>query len=156
MNPLAQLRDIHVPRFLGFWPPAVGWYLLLLLTLLILVGAWFGWRSYQRRIAPRQEALGKLAKLKQLYARDADPVAIAIELSMLLRRAALAKYPRLQVASLRDNAWLKFLDKTGNTVEFTSGVGQALITAPYQRQSRYPVDALFTVTEAWIKTNVKY
>lgn len=156
MNPLAQLRDIHVPKFLGFWPPAIGWYLLVLVILFMAAAVGFMWRTYKKRMAPRKEALGKLTKLKHLYAHDADPVAIAIELSMLLRRAALAKYPRLQVANLRDKAWLKFLDKTGHTVEFSSGVGQALITAPYQRQSRYPVDELFKVTEAWIKTNVKY
>ena len=36
-DPLAELRDIHLPPEIGWWPPAYGWWILItaLLTLTI-------------------------------------------------------------------------------------------------------------------------
>jgi len=37
-NPLDQLRDIHLPEAVSWWPLAPGWWLLMVLTCLLLVG----------------------------------------------------------------------------------------------------------------------
>lgn len=154
MNPLSQLRDIHLPQGFGFWPLAIGWYVLGLLILLTAVLIGWAYKKRQRRLLPRKEARTKLKTLKERYQRDQDAVAIAIELSMLLRRAALAAFPAEEVASLHDQQWLGFLDKMGDTSEFTRGVGQVLVSAPYQRQAAYQVDELFILIERWIEHNL--
>ena len=48
-DPLAQLRDIHLPDTGGFWPPAPGWWLLALLSLTALALAVLWWRRHLRR-----------------------------------------------------------------------------------------------------------
>jgi len=155
MNPLAQLRDIHVPQAISWWPLAVGWYMLIFLSLLVIVGLTIWSYNYWRMNRPRREVLEKLGKLKQQYAREEDRVAIAVEISTLLRRATLAMFPRSEVANLQSEAWLQFLDNTGNTKAFTQGAGRILITAPYQSQAKFAADELFAVIDDWINAAMK-
>lgn len=100
---LANLRDIVLPVPVSFWPPAPGWWVL---GAACLVAAGFAAaaavRRWQRN-AYRREALRALET-----ANDRD-------VSAILKRAALAAFPREQVASLNGAAWLAFLDRTGGT-----------------------------------------
>ena len=50
----------------------------------------------------------------------------------LLKRTALAGFPRDRVASLTGGAWLAFLNETGGTDAFASYPGTALGDAQYQ------------------------
>lgn len=155
VNALQGLRDIHMPPPVAFWPFAVGWYLLMVLSLLFIVAiVWYSFRHI-RKNRPRKAVMHRLDGLRQRYARETDGVAIAMELSSLLRRATLVAFPRRQVAGLQGDAWLHFLDDTGRTKQFTEGVGRLLVTAPYQANSQFAVDDLFELISTWVKRNVK-
>ncbi len=109
MNPdlLAQLAPEHAPPPLPWWPPAPGWWLLGLLVILApLLLAW-RWRNPLRR--PRRAALRELAAARGLPA--ARLAAHIIE--NVLRRYALAVFPRAEVARLSGAAWLAFLAEHG-------------------------------------------
>ena len=54
-NALAQqigaqlpLKDIHLPPEIGIWPPAPGWWVLLILVLAVIGLSIWLWRRYQR------------------------------------------------------------------------------------------------------------
>lgn len=155
MNPLAQLRDIHFPALYGFWPLAIGWYFVFLLLLVTVFVAAHLWKTRERRVQPRREAIKRLQKIKSRYDHDGDVVAVAIELSMLLRRAALAAFPQVEVAGLHDDHWLEFLDESGKTTEFSDGAGRALISAPYQRSANIAAKDLFVLVDNWIRINLE-
>lgn len=147
---LSTLKDLHLPTSVSVWPLAPGWWVVL--GLLIAVGLsaaiWFyiRWRRYYyRRVALRQ-----LAKLKQHYATTRD-VACISHASVLLRRVSLQYYSRSVVAGLFGPDWLAFLDKTGKTTAFSQGIGQYLLTAPYQAVCENDVTTLFDILEQWIK-----
>lgn len=97
---LDRLHDIVVPPAVPWWPPAPGWYVLFALVLMIMVvvvfWAWCRWRAN----AYRREALRTLA---------ATPDAAAI--ASLLRRTALAEYPRAEIARLGGDVWLDWLSE---------------------------------------------
>ncbi|MCB1828458.1 MAG: DUF4381 domain-containing protein [Coxiellaceae bacterium] len=154
MNPLSQLRDIHVNSGFGFWSIAIGWYLLIIVTLLLLLSVGYVWRRRQQRLKPKHDAQKHLARLKKHYQRECDLVEVAVELSILLRRAALARFPNRDVAALKNEQWLSFLDEKGDTNQFSRGVGRILISAPYQRQSTYAAEELFVLVEQWITKNL--
>ncbi len=135
-DPLAELRGYHPPDPVSWWPPAPGWWLLALLIvgLLTWVMVWALGARRQRRLAraaPRA-ALDELAALRAAHARDGDATAFARGLSRLLRRFALARYPRRAVAGLSGEDWLAFLDAHGGGGRFQAGPGRDLLTAPYR------------------------
>ena len=149
-NPLADLRDIHLPEPVSWWPPAPGWWLLVALSLVVVAGLLWLWR-YRRRQTPRRVALAELTRLRADFQRDGDGAAVATGISALLRRLALTHFPRSQVAGLVGDAWLQFLDRTGGDNQFSAGPGRALIRAPYRPTEAFEIEALLNVAEAWIK-----
>lgn len=154
MSPLSggqelTLRDIHAPPAPELWPPAPGWWLLfaLALALLLLFGRWLYKRyRYQRR-------RGRiLDELEQLKGREAGPD-LAAEVSALLKRVALARFPRAQVASLTGLDWLAFLDRNGGAGRFTGGPGRVLAEGPYAPAPSFDTEALLTLARDWIGRN---
>ncbi len=129
---LSNLRDIVVPPAVSFWPPAPGWWAV---SAACLVAAGFAIAAvvrHRQRNAYRREALRELA--------SADPR----DISAILKRAALAAFPREQVASLSGPAWLAFLDRTGGTRFVTTG----LASLPYGGSGDR--DALVAEARHWL------
>jgi hypothetical protein len=148
---LEQLRDIHLPAPVSWWPPAPGWWVVGLLILsAIAAGVWWyrnpSVRAY--RVARKE-----LVHLREQHQASQDDVTLVKELSVLLRRYALAVFGRQRVASLIGNAWMMFLNETGKTLGFTEGAGQVLKTVPYGGHHPVEAQALLTLIEQWMKTN---
>lgn len=151
---LDQLRDIHLPEPVSWWPPAPGWWLLLALSLAVAgFAAW--WLRRRRAGRWRREALAEWRRLRQRWGTgQAAPPEIVAGLSVLLRRVAISRYPRAEAASLTGEDWLAFLDARvarGDAGMFRRGAGRALIDAPYNPRARADMDALFTLCKQWIE-----
>ena len=102
-NPLADLKDIHVPADLGWWPPAYGWWLLTLMILSLL--GWlifFSIKHYQQNLAKRQTLI-EVSLIQQ------DSNSWPLELNSLLKRLVQTYQPQLAVQSLYGDKWLDFL-----------------------------------------------
>lgn len=125
------LRDLHLPPAPGWWPLAPGWWVLAGLAVLLL--AWFAWQHYLswRANRARRIALAELVWVQKSYEQKEDPIALAKDLSELLRRGLLAYAPRKMVAGLTGDAWLSWLDRGLEQPVFTSGAGRLIGTLPY-------------------------
>jgi hypothetical protein len=121
---LAALRDIHLPQAVSFWPLAPGWWVVLALSLASLVAAGLLWR--RRRRSPRRVALGLLAEVEERFRADGDAKRLAVALSNLLRRVALLRFPRPDVASLHGDARLGFLSASSRRADFPAEVVHSL------------------------------
>lgn len=148
-DPLAQLRDIHLPTTIDTWPPAPGWWVLGALVLLAICAAlyWLFRRWRQNRY--RREALAELQALQDQYGDN--PGEYVEHYSALLKRVALTRYPREVVAGLTGERWARFLDTTGGTREFSMGAGQALISGAYEKQTDADIAQLHHLGEHWIR-----
>jgi hypothetical protein len=146
---LQGLRDIHLPEPIPFWPLAPGWWLLTVVIVLLLVLAGWLWIRH-RRTAYRRVALKELQQLRQALEQGHVDIPIVAELSILLRRAAISRYGRQQVAALNGAAWLEFLDRTGRTTHFSTQ-GQALLDAPYRRCTMEHVEPLLSLAQRWLQ-----
>ena len=147
-----QLKDIHVPALPEFWPPAPGWWLVALLSLALLVWSAVKLRRYLQLRRQREQVLGLLNQLEQAF--DQQQAAHHLgKLSILLRRVALTRFPRRQVASLAGTEWLNFLDETGGNGRFSNGPGQILATGPYQPNIEIEIEQLLPLVRDWIKRN---
>jgi len=153
MNPdLSQLRDIHLPERVSWWPPAPGWWLPATFGVLLLALALYLVRR-PRQNRWRRAALAQWQRLRADWTTgDIDGATAARELSVLLRRVALARFPRHQVAALSGEAWLAFLDSAvPEQPLFSSGPGRALLEAPYAVQAEVDAEALFEACGRWLQ-----
>lgn len=154
-NLLQDLRDIHYPEPLSWWPLAPGWYLLALISVVMVGGVgYFLWRWIQSR-RRKERILRRFASLNSM-ARQANGIKAVMELGVLLKQVALKIAPREEVAGLRGEPWLKFLDQTGKTHAFTHGVGRLLLTAPYQAGVPNDITALFQLAGQWLRRQLRW
>lgn len=137
-----RLVPTEAPAPISMWPQTAGWLWLGAAVLLLLAFAIWRWVAWRRSTAYRRAALTSLRAVGQ------DPAAIA----NVLKRTALAGFPRDEVAGLYGAGWLAFLDRAGKGRKFTgSEAGQVLATAPYAQQK--PNADLAAMAEEWIKTH---
>ncbi len=154
---LPQLKDIHLPADPSIWPLALGWWLLLALSLAIAVWFFFTGRKYLCIKKHKRMLFDELAQLEKKLT-DSPDKSLVTETNILLRRLALAYYPNAKVASLTGGDWLKFLDESGNTRNFSRGAGRILIDAPYRsgELKNYNGDEFVPLIRKWVtKTSRK-
>ncbi len=149
-DPLQNLRDVHMPDPISWWPPAVGWWMIMgLLIIGVSLVLWA--RASRQRTRPRRVALAQLEQVKQQYAAHANDQWAITQVSHLLRRYALAVFSRSRVAGLSGQSWLNFLDTTGSTNQFSEGPGQSLRSSPYQSHAPTSASDLLPLVERWIR-----
>ncbi len=131
MNPdvegksLVELLDMLAPAPspdpVSMLPQTWGWVVLCFLMAAGIVFVIYRYRRLRLANAYRRAALVELEDIGDDTAKIAE----------LLRRTALAAYPRETVASLYGQDWLNFLNQAVNKKLFTSPNGHELLTAPY-------------------------
>ena len=110
-DPLAQLRDIHLPQAISWWPPAIGWWLLGLLALLLVALLFYCLRRYYLATAFRREGKRLLLQLYRLWQREGDSQGYLQGVNEVLKRTALLRFPGEDTASLSGERWTNFLDR---------------------------------------------
>jgi hypothetical protein len=153
---LENLYDIVTPPPVPWWPPAPGWFVVGGVVLVLI--ARVAWRAWKRRQAAayRRAGLAEWQRLKVMAADPGQREAALRQLPELMKRTALAAFPREEVAPLSGSAWLRFLDRTGHTDAFTHGCGQLLPDLSYNPQATADLDAatveaLFAIARRWIR-----
>jgi len=98
---LSGLRDIHLPIKPNFWPLATGWYILSIILLAVILTSFMLWHWHKNK--PLPYALKELKKIQE------NPENQLKLLSQLLKRVAMVKYGRKEVAPLSEDSWQEFL-----------------------------------------------
>ena len=136
---LDLLEPFSEPPQVSLWPQTGGW--IWLGFAVACVAAWLGRRWFMNRRANAY----RRAALKAIAAAGDDPVALAV----IVRRAALAGYPRVEVAGLYGEDWLAFLDQAYGGTGFREGPGRRLAVAPYTPVGRAP--GLAPLAALWVR-----
>lgn len=147
MNPLDQLKDIHLPAEVSPWPLSWTWWLMLLAIVCLIAAAVFAYRSYQKRTRIKRQALKELMLLQQ---NSCD----LTTLHQLLKRVALSCFPRQEVASLQGADWLLFLDqqvKKNKTGLFSNDANFWLDNLYQAGGALLATEAHFDTCRSWLK-----
>ena len=149
MDQPLQLKDIHLPEAVSWWPPAIGWWLLLLLIPLLAGLLWWGYKKITEKSVLK--SAGKL--LEQIKEAQGDDVQTVQQLSSWLRRVSMSISGREAVAGLTGDNWLRKLDESVEGSPFSEGVGRYLVEVHYREKAPGNVDiaALILLCEQWLK-----
>lgn len=164
MNPLDQLHPLILPEAVGAWPPAPGWWLLLILIPALAYGAWRGRHLLPRKtLRPsgeqaldplRQAALEELARMPKPY--DGAPAGAWLQqINGLLKRLCRNHYPYSQSHTLNGRKWLAFLDNRCPAAGLTRWM--ILVEGAYKPECKLDDKAINGLTqsvETWIRKHV--
>ncbi|MCK5002309.1 MAG: DUF4381 domain-containing protein [Gammaproteobacteria bacterium] len=148
-----ELRDIHLPEAISWWPPAPGWWFLLG-SIILIIAAIFLFKRYQKKQALKKQVLAEFENICTQYQSDKNAIALIQSMSILLRRACISFYPRSEAASLTGKSWLAFLDDTSKEKVFDTEHGQLIATAPYLSENTkldFDAENLIHLCENWLK-----
>ena len=106
---LQNLRDIVVPEPPPLWPPAPGVWVLMVIALAVLIALTLTWWRARARNAYRRAGLALLENART-----------AREINIILKRVALAVWPRPEIAPLYGDEWAAFLDGSCSRTRFTT------------------------------------
>ncbi|MCK5396288.1 MAG: DUF4381 domain-containing protein [Gammaproteobacteria bacterium] len=150
-----DLRDIHLPEPITWWPIAPGWWAVIA-SLFLVVIVFFIIKKIHANRQLKRDIKSELETIKQQFQQIQDQSQLAKSLSILLRRASITYYPKTDIAGLTGNDWLAYLDKTNSTssrVKFQSDIGNILLSAPYlpdNSEMDFDAKALVSLCESWL------
>ena len=153
-DPLAALVDIPLPPAVSLWPQTwTSRIAIAVLVVGIITALWWfiRWRHANRY---RRAALAELDAIERGSTQAPSNGTVAA-LALLVRRTALAAFPREEVAALGGPAWLAFLDRHAVGHDFAQGPGRVLGSGPYQPSAigDDQTRALIGVVRRWIRTH---
>lgn len=157
-DPLNQLRDIHLPDAIGWWPPAPGWWILAIAVLLGLAFTVRWLRLRHRANAYRRAAQHELDRVLASWEADSQSLNLIGEINAVLKRAAIAAYPGTEVANLSGTNWCQFLDQQVSHCQLDSFTGSALVNSLYTAQGpdQDAVIEVHALAQAWLKQHRRH
>jgi hypothetical protein len=150
-DPLAQLRDIHLPEPVSWWPPAPGWWLLAVLVLIALAAiSLFFYKRYQHN-SFRRQALQLLENHFLDWQHNQNTSLYLQQVNSVLKRTALLCFPEADVAALSGTEWTLFLDRHSPAPASSFSDGP-LTQGPYAPPSSdQDIEGLQRLAELWLR-----
>jgi hypothetical protein len=155
---LQKLADIFVPRPVSWMPQTWGWGVLAAVALALL--GWAIAHSLRRYAANRyrREGLSELDRMEARLADEDERAKALAALPELLKRVALAAWPRIEVAPLSGKSWIAFLRAHAGKADFPDAAADWLDDLEYRfKQPVMNVDEARLITSAvrnWIEDHV--
>ena len=160
MNPLdtltqdsLDLKDIHLPDPVSWWPPAIGWWLLLLFLILGLVLLWLLVKRIRQPVL-KKRAIAEVENVIQAYRDDRNKQQLIQQLSVVIRRIGISYLPRKSAAGVVGADWYERLNQLVEKERLSQTSIQLLSVAPYQKSvdlNDEQVDELLLELQQWVK-----
>ena len=150
---LSGLRDVHLPSLPSLWPLPVDFWIAITGMISFVVLIRLAWIRYHRLTA-KKYANEEVERLMKKFPQD--DYRLATELSLLMRRIALMKYPREKVCALSGKTWREFLDKTTKKDFFKAEAGdivEKIMFIPPEQFKNGHISELIEATKQWISEN---
>ncbi|WP_299008453.1 DUF4381 domain-containing protein [uncultured Shewanella sp.] len=141
-NPaLASLKDIHLPTAIGHWPLPIGYWIVIVISIIVLCLIGIFTLKRLKYTAAKREALSQLAALQP------GEEYFAIQVNSILKRAAMSYVPRHQIASLEGTAWYHWLTQQSDIPQLSQLLDNRYQAAPLSVTEQL---TLKTVAKKWL------
>ena len=150
-DPWHSYVTFHAPGMIETWPPAPGWWVLALLALaLVLFAASRLLRRWlDNRYPPRGHGGTDANQDRLATTRQRSTYLEALQ--KLMKRVALTRFPREQVAGLTGEAWVRFLDQSTGSHDFSMAESEALIDGAYREDISIDINSIEAAAGSWIE-----
>ena len=146
-DPLAELRDIHLPDAITWWPLAPAWWLLIILSLgAVIYSCTMLLKRYRGRLYRRQALL----RLQQIQGCEQQQL---IALFEILKQVSASAYPQHNFASLAPRDFVYFLQNSCKNSVFNDFPDnwEALLYSNRQSVQAPLLEQLLNDAKLWIK-----
>jgi len=151
-DPLAQLRDIHLPDTGGIWPPAPGWWLLAIVCAVGLAVAVTLWRRQRRKTAWRRDARRLLTDLKARASKTPEWFG---ELNTFLKRVARQVHPNQNPQVMSGEQWIAFLLATAPDNRIASRpLVEAMVASTWQPSPTADPNQVLDFAVLWLEAQI--
>lgn len=150
---ILPLRDIKLPAEPGFWPLAPGWWILLVVVLLIGIFLLIKWYRHQQRKKRWMAINDQLSTLEFEFRKNQDAQQLLSGISLFLRRFVKFQLKQPDATSLNGADWVEHLNQLDSQQTF-SPFQTALTQGAFQAHCEYDTDGLLNTTRAFIKRHV--
>lgn len=141
-DPLAELRNLHLPHAIDSWPWAPGWYFLIAFIVISLSLSIYFFIKHKRASLYKRQALQELKHIQEQHQQTLNTQQTTQMLSALLKKIALVHFPREKISRLSGESWLIFLDQISKSQDFTQGAGTLLGERLFKNKEDISADAL--------------
>jgi Domain of unknown function (DUF4381) len=129
---LEKLADIVSPPPVSFVPQTWGWAALAVAVLSLALWGLLRWHRHREANHYRIEALAELGRIEQSMADGRAPAEALAAVPPLLKRVALAAWPRARVASLAQTPWVDFLHASESKATMPAPLAKLLDDIEYR------------------------
>ena len=148
-NNLPELRDIHLPDGVSLFPPAYGWWVILLALLVVILLV-----KLVLFLRTKSKKRYALYLLQNIYCNNS--INSVVEMSAILRRICVFKYKEALVLS--GDKWIEFLNSKVKQ-PLLGKPAELLINAPYipentKGYSKQDVISVRKFCKDWIGENL--
>jgi len=165
---LEGLKDIHLPDHISAWPPAFGWWLLILLILAGVIITILTIKKYRRKWGYRKIALRLLTQAYQssnqphespVKCSDDSKVTTTVNtlrhpahiLMETLKRCAIAAYPDTSLSGLHGKEWIDFLNRQTQQSYFNDTLSTVILDQQYQANPNIDIEQLYHACQQWVR-----
>lgn len=158
-----QLRDVHMPIDIDWWPLAYGWWILATLLLLCFGGLSFYLIKHHAQNRYRKIALNELKASYQDWLQAQQSIVnlnlkynssstYLINANKLLRRCVMNRQHKNHLVATTGDRWIEILNQMSN-VKLSTAAQVAIVEQCYQTMPTVDINQLHTELSTWIKSH---
>ncbi len=152
--PALELRDIHLPVEPGFWPLAPGWWLLIIVAVLmcyLMVRVFLKLRKTRQLNELMQNELNII---NTAYENHQNKHQLASDISQLLKRFVMYVLKDNDAAALTGEKWITYLNEQVGGDYFDEHI-EVLTNAQYTPESDFDVPSIVAVIKNYFPKAIK-
>lgn len=146
-----QLRDIHLPEAVSWWPPAPGWWILSFIVIALVTSLIIRRLRNTKRNAFRVTALFETQEALTLWNKNKNTADYLHTINTVLKRIVLQRKPTSKIANQSGINWVESLNQISNQA-LSEKTMQALGVACYQTNPVVDVAHVQQQIIAWIES----
>ena len=146
-----QLRDIHTPSAVSWWPLAFGWWLLIAVVVCVVIVSMIALIKYRRKTAYRKIAISELDKHFANWQLDKSNSRYLQAANALLKRVCshIEDNTGSHSTSLSSEAWVAHLNAYAKT-DFSTASSAAIAEQVYQQSPSSDIDHIHHELRTWL------